>query len=246
MALPKIDVPTFELQLPLSKKKVKFRPFLVKEEKILLMAMESGEEKTVLESVKQIINNCCVNDVNVDSLPVLDLEFFFLNLRARSVGEVVELQYKCNNKIAGEDGEEKTCGNLVKLDVNILEVTPDTPKNHTSKIELTDKLGMLLRYPTVDMVEIGTDDESSDVEKIMKIISLCVDCIYDDETIYHRKDIGDDEMKEFLENLTQAQFQKVQEFFNTIPKLSKTIPFECKKCGYKEEITVEGLQSFFG
>jgi hypothetical protein len=132
--LPKIDVPTYELKLPLLKKSYRFRPFLVKEEKILLMAMESDDDKAMVDAIKQIINNCCIEDIDVEEMPMSDLEFFFLNLRARSVGEIVDLQYKCNNKFLNEKNEEQTCGNVVKFDVNILEINPQIPKNHDTKI----------------------------------------------------------------------------------------------------------------
>jgi hypothetical protein len=243
MALPKLDVPVHELMLPLTKKKVRYRPFLVKEEKILLMAMESNEEKTVIDSIKQIINNCCLDQIDIDNLPVLDLEFFFLNLRARSVGEIVNLQYKCNNKIKNEDDNEKDCGNIVKFDVNILEIEPEINPEHTNKIQLDSKLGIMMKYPNFKLIE--NINENTEIESVMKIISNCIDYIFDENNIYYKKDITQDELNEFIDGLTAQQFAKIQNFFNTIPKIKKDIDFKCSKCGYNEKITVEGIQNFF-
>jgi hypothetical protein len=243
MALPKIDVPVYTIDLPLSKKKIKYRPFLVKEEKLLLMAMESNDEKTITDSIKQIVTNCSLDDISVDDMPVLDLEFFFLNLRARSVGEIVDLQYKCNNKIKDEKDEEKTCNNTVKLQVNLLEIKPEVSKDHTNKIEFTKKMGMVMKYPNFKMIE--NIEEGSDVEKIIKIISNCIDYIYDEDNIYYRKDISEEELTEFIDGMTRDQFEKVQKFFDSIPKIKKQLSFKCSKCGYAEDIVLEGLQNFF-
>lgn len=241
--LPKIDVPVYTVDLPLSKQKIRYRPFLVKEEKILLMAMESEDEKTIIDSIKQVVNNCCLDEIDINDLPILDLEFFFLNLRSRSVGEVVDLQYKCNNDIKNEDGIENKCNNLVKLQVNLLDIKPIFEEKHTNKIELSSNLGMVMRYPNFKMLtEIDSENE---VEKIIKIIVNCIDYIYDNENIYYKKDIEEQEMIEFIDSMTKEQFQKVQDFFDSIPKIKKNLNFKCNKCGYKEDIEIEGIQSFF-
>lgn len=241
--LPKIDVPLFNLTLPLSKKTIKFRPFLVKEEKILLMAMESGEEESILAAIKQIINNCCVDELNVDILPVTDLEFLFLNLRARSIGETIELQYKCNNKVKSESGEETDCNGVVKFDLNLLTVKPESDPDHTNKIQLTEKMGIVMKYPNMKIVE-SSDGENA-TERIMKVLVNCVDYIYDEETVYYKKDIEDKELVEFLENLNRDQFAKIQNFFDTMPKIKTNLDFKCIKCGYEEKVLVEGIQNFF-
>jgi hypothetical protein len=243
MALPKLDVPIFTIDLPLSKTKLRYRPFLVKEEKLILIAVESDDEKTIMDTIKQIINNCCLDDVDTETLPITDLEYFFLHLRARSIGEIVDLQYKCNNKVKDDAGEEVECGNNVKLKVNILEIEPTFNDKHTNKIELTDKLGIVMKYPnfaTIDKVK-----SNNDVEQILGIIMNCVDYIYDEDSIYYRKDISDEELTEFIENLTQKQFAKVQEFFETVPSIKKELDFKCNKCGYQEKILIEGIQNFF-
>lgn len=242
--LPKLDVPIYELKLPLLDKVVRYRPFLVKEEKILLMAMESNDEKAVVDAVKQIVNNCCVDNIDVDILPIVDLEYLFLNLRARSVGEVVELQYKCNNKVKNEGSEEeKTCGNLVKFDLNLLEIKPEIDEKHSNKIELSSDTGIVMKYPNFKLVE--KIDADSEVDRIMKMIVECVDFIYDKDNIYYRKDIEEKELLEFIESLTRDQFKNVQNFFETLPKIKKKLHFHCTRCNYEEDFDVEGLQNFF-
>ena len=245
--LPKIDVPIYELELPLSKKRVKFRPFLVKEEKILMMAMESDTDDSTMLAIKQIITNCCLSDnVDIETLPITDLEYFFLNLRARSVGEIVDLQYKCNNKVKDEEsGEEKDCGNVVKLEVNVLDIKPEISENHTTKIPLSPNMGIVMRYPSFKMVEDNAKLEGGEIEKLMSILLNCIESVYTEDSIFYTKDISKEELSEFVENLTRDQFAKVQEFFDTMPKIKKQLDFTCKKCGYHETINVEGLQSFF-
>jgi hypothetical protein len=243
MALPKIDVPIYMIDLPLSKQTIRYRPFLVKEEKLLLIAMESSDEKEILNSIKQIVNNCSLDEIEIDDIPLLDLEFFFLNLRARSIGEIVDLQYKCNNTVKNEKDEETTCNNAVKIKVNLLEIKPEINKDHTNKIEFSKKLGIVMKYPNFKMV-VDLDD-SSEVEKIIKIITKCIDYIYDEENIYYRKDITDEELIDFIEGMTREQFEKVQHFFDSIPKIKKELNFKCNKCNYTENIVVEGLQNFF-
>lgn len=241
--LPKLDTPIYNIELPLTKKKLRYRAFLVKEEKILLIAMQSDDEQQIVDSIKQVINNCCLDDIDVDELPLIDLEYFFLHLRARSVNEVSELQYKCNNKVKDAEGKEKTCGNLVDIHLNLLEIEPERDPTHSNKIELSNKMGIVMKYPNVKMMN-ETKGET-DLEKIMNIIVNCVDYIYDDESIYYRKNITDEEMTEFIESMDKNQFEKIQNFFNTIPKMRKPIHFHCNKCGYEEDIVVEGIQNFF-
>jgi hypothetical protein len=152
MALPKIDVPTYETKLISSGKIVKYRPFLVKEQKLFLMAAQSTDEKETLDVIKQVLNNCIISDIDVDDLPTFDLEYLFMQLRARSVGEVVSLRYTCNNTIKNDKDEEKACGNIVKIDMNILDIKPTIDEKHTSKIEINDKLGIMMKYPTLKLI----------------------------------------------------------------------------------------------
>jgi len=241
--LPKIDVPIYELNLISSGKKIRFRPFLVKEQKLLLMANQSDDPKESLNVVKQICKNCIIDEVDVESLPVFDLEFIFLNLRARSVSEVINLQYKCNNKVKNEADEETVCGNLEKFDVNLLEILPTKDPKHDKKIMLSDKLGIMMKYPTFEMI--ANLKGQNENETLMELLTICVDNIFDQDNIYYTKDVTKEELEEFIDNLQQKDLEKIQEFFETAPKIKKDISFNCRKCGYKESIVVEGLQNFF-
>jgi DNA-directed RNA polymerase subunit M/transcription elongation factor TFIIS len=241
--LPKIDVPIYELNLISTGKKIRFRPFLVKEQKLLFMANQSDDPKDALNVVKQICKNCIVDDIDVEALPVFDLEFIFLNLRARSVSEVINLQYKCNNKVKNEADEETVCGNLEKFDVNLLEILPTKDPKHDKKIMLSDKLGLMMKYPTFEMI--ANLKGQNENETLMELLTICIDNIFDQDNIYYTKDVTKEELEEFIDNLQQKDLEKIQEFFETAPKIKKDISFNCRKCGYKENIVVEGLQNFF-
>jgi hypothetical protein len=244
--LPKIDTPLYELELPLLKRKVQFRPFLVKEEKILLMAMESEDENSVVLGIKQIMRNCLLSDIDIEDLPILDFEYLFLNLRARSVGEIIDLQYKCNNDIPGsEDDKTHKCGNLINLSFNALEVKPEI-NEVDGKIQLTPKLGVALKYPTFKAIEnVSLTENKNPVDFVSETIISSIDYIYDEENMYYAKDTPKEELIDFIDSLTKDQFSMIQKFFEDIPKLSKKIDFKCNKCGYEENIEIQGIQSFF-
>jgi len=242
--LPKIDVPVYETTLISNGQKIKFRPFLVKEQKLFLMASQSDDTKDMVDAIKQVIRNCVLDEIDVDTLPTFDLENIFIQLRARSVNDVVNLSYNCNNKITNDKGEENACGNLVKFDIDLLELKAEKNPNHTNKIEITDKLGIVLKYPTFNMME-KIDMENNNMEHILDVIISCIDYIYDENNLYYAKDSTKEELTEFVENLQQSDLEKIQEFFTTLPKLKKDLHFHCNKCGYEEDITVEGIQNFF-
>lgn len=246
MALPKIDVVIFELTLPLSKQTIRFRPFLVKEEKILLMAIESNDENANMLAIRQIITNCVLEDINIDEMTIVDMEYLFLNLRARSISEITDVHYRCNNVITEEKDDspvEHECGNIVKMSFNLLELEPVCVTDHTTRIELTPSLGIVMKYPTVGMM---FEMKVSSIDDIMGVLVSCIDYIYDDETIYYSKDSSREELLEFIESLSKDQFLKLQDFFVHMPKIRKKMEFKCEKCGYADEISLEGIQSFFG
>lgn len=244
MKLPKLDVPIYETKLVSNDKVVKFRPFLIKEQKLFLMASQSDDPVEIVNSIKQVLRNCIVSDdVDIDELSSFDLEYLFLNLRAKSVGEVVDLSYTCNNTVKDDKGEEKRCGGLVKFQVNLLDIKPTIEKEHSPKIELKKDLGIMMKYPTFSIL--------SNLEKIdnagpVELILACVDYIYDSENIYYAKDFTKEELIEFFDSMQQADFAKVENFFKTMPRITKTLNFKCGKCGHQEDITLEGVQSFFG
>lgn len=241
--LPKIDVPVYTIELISNGKKVKFRPFTVKEEKLFLMATESDDVNTSLDTIKQVIGNCIVNDVDINKLPMFDIEHIFLNLRARSIGEIVDLKYKCNNDVTDENGEQKKCNNVVDLSLNVLDIKAEKNKNHTNKIEITDKLGVVLKYPNLDSLKYS--DEEDELLTTINLIVDSIDYIYDEESVYHSKDTKREELIEFIEGLQNKDLIKFQEFFETMPKLKTNIHFKCSKCGYEEDILLEGIQNFF-
>jgi hypothetical protein len=245
MALPKIDVPVYETKLISSGKTIKYRPFLVKEQKLFLMAAQAADEKETIDVVKQVLNNCIITDIDVDDLPTFDLEHLFMQLRARSVGEVVNLKYNCNNTVKDDKGEEKSCDSLVKFDLNILDIKPIIDNKHSNKIEISDKLGIVMKYPTLSLIKDVGNLANEDVDTVLNVIISCIDYIYDAEQMYYAKDSTKEELLEFIENLQQEDMEKIQVFFTTMPKIAKELDFKCKKCGYEETITVQGIQNFF-
>jgi hypothetical protein len=242
--LPKIDVPIYELELISTGEKIKFRPFTVKEEKIFLMASESKDSKTIIDATKQVINNCVLSEIDVENLPIFDIENIFLNLRSKSIGEVVRLKYRCNNKIFDEEmKEEKNCNAIVEIELDLNEVKPQMNQNHNKKIEITDSVGIVMKYPNIKVIE--KYDEKNEVNSIFQTIISCIDYIYDSENIYYTKDTTKEELIEFIESLQTKDLQKLKDFFETVPKIQKEISFKCQKCKYEENIVVEGIESFF-
>jgi hypothetical protein len=241
--LPKLDIPIFETKLISSGKTIKFRPFLVKEQKLLLMVNQGDDIKEAITVVKQVLKNCIIDDTNVDDLPSFDLEWLFLNLRAKSVNEVVDLKYQCNNIVKDENGENKQCSSVEKFQIKLLDIKPTKGENHTNKIQLSEKLGVVMKYPTFEMI--AKLENKSEDEILMDLLVNCIDYVYDEDNIYRTKDLPKEEIVEFIDSMQQKDLEKIQEFFETAPKLKHTINFGCKKCGYKEDIPVEGLQNFF-
>jgi hypothetical protein len=241
MALPKLDVPTYEIELPISKKIIKYRPFLVKEQKNLLMALESNESSTIQQNVRDILNNCTLTEnINIDKLPIIDVEYYFINLRSKSVGEIVETRYRCNNEV-----EEKVCGNIMEASVNLQNIQPYREEEVSPEIQLTDKIMIKMKYP-----EFGIIKDSLNMEDITEVtfnlISESIEHIYDGDQFYYAHEAEPGEMLEFVEGLNQAQFEKVEHFFNNLPKLKETVEMTCSKCGFHHTIDVEGLENFFG
>lgn len=246
MALPKIDLPLYETKLISSGKTVKYRPFTVKEEKLFLMAKESEDLEATFNAIKQVLTNCIVTDMDVEQLPVFDIEHLFLKIRTVSVGEVVQLQYTCNNLLPLEEGQEepKKCNNLVQIDfdLNSVEVVNNVPD---AKIQISDKLGIVMKYPTFDILKKVGDDENV-TDAIMDITINCIEYIYDEDSIYYTSEYTKEEIVDFIESLQTKDLEKIRDFFGMMPKLKKDVHFKCGKCGYEENIEVEGLQNFFG
>ena len=242
--LPKIDVPIYETKLISNGQTIRYRPFLVKEQKLFLMAAESDDSHDTVNAIKQVINNCVIDDVDVDNMATFDIEHLFIQLRARSVGEVVTLNYSCNNTVKDDEGKNKVCGGKVKFDLNVLEIQPVKNPEHSNKIAISDKMGIVMKYPTFKSVD-KLDVNSNDMQQILDVIISCIDYIYDDDKIYYAKDSSKAELTEFIESLKQTDLEKIQNFFVTLPKFKKDLHFKCDKCGYEEDIIVEGIQNFF-
>lgn len=246
MALPKISSPIFELTLPSSGKEVKYRPFLVKEQKLLLMALESQEQKEMIRAIKQIVNNCAIDKIVVDDLPMFDLEYFFVKLRAKSVGENIEL--RLNHPMQrNSDGQE--CTHITELSLNLMDVEVQKEEGHSNKIVLDDKsgVGVCLKYPTMTLADkIQAADKQSQIEVILNLVADSIDYIYDNDNVYPAKESTKKELLEFVNDLSQDQFKKLTDFFNGMPKLKHTIKWKCAECGCEDSVELEGMASFFG
>lgn len=241
--LPKIDTPIYEVKLISNDKVVKFRPFLVKEQKLFLMNTENDDVEATIKVIRQVLKNCVLTDIDIDALPVFDLEYLFMHLRARSVSEVVNLKYRCNNIIKDEKDEDKDCGTVNDISFSVLEVQPTINEAHTKKFQLTDKIGIIMKYPTFEMMQKSVGKEDTAI--IMDLIYNSIEQVYDEDTVYHMKDSSKEEIVEFIDNLQQKDLENIRNFFDTMPKIQKKIDYKCKKCGYQENITLEGMQSFF-
>jgi hypothetical protein len=236
MPLPKLVVPEYELELPSTKEIVKYRPFLVKEEKLLLTAMQLGEEKDMMNAVKTIIKNCTNLKSKVDSLATFDIEYLFLKIRSKSIGEVSKIMVTC------PDDEETQVE--VEIDLESIEVT--WPKKHSNKIELTDDIGLIMKYPSLDtFVKLNFTGEDITVDNIFELSVSCIDQIYEGEEIFEVKSYTRKELLEFLESMKSDQFMKLQNFFAEMPKLEYDMEVENPKTGIVSTVKLEGLGSFF-
>jgi hypothetical protein len=242
--LPKIDVPVYTIKLLSNDKTLHYRPFTVKEEKLFLMANENEDLNSVVDTIKQILNNCIIDEIQIDSLPIFDIEHLFLNIRARSIGEVVNLKYKCNNDVTDDGAEEiHKCNNVVEIDLNILGVEPEKQEGHTNKIEITEKMGVIMKYPNFETLK--KFEIENEADSIIKITVNCIDYVYDSDSIYYAKDFTEEELIEFVESMQTKDLEKIKNFFDTMPKMKKTIHFKCNKCEHEEDIELEGIQNFF-
>jgi hypothetical protein len=236
MALPKLNTPTYELEIPSTDEKIKFRPFLVKEEKILMMALETKDNAQIVNAVKDIVSECTYNKLKINTMPMFDVEYIFLQIRSKSVGEVSKVKILCPD-------DNKTYTN-VEIDLN--EVKVQVEDGHTNKIELTDSMGMIMTYPNIDsFTENGIQDINA--SNMLDVIGTCILQIYEDkgEKVYEAKDQTKKELVEFIEQLNTKQFQDVQKFFDTMPRLKHTIKVKNPKTKKTSDVTLSGLNDFF-
>ena len=242
MALPKINTPTYELTIPSSGKKIKYRPFLVREEKILILALESEDTKQITTAVVDILSECVLTkNIDVNKLATFDIEYLFLNVRSKSVGETVDVNLTCP-----DDGKTS-----VEMSINIDSIKVQKVKGHKSIIKLDDQYSMKLKYPSMTQFiesnfESGQDGgEGSDIDKSMGMITSCIEMIYDNEESWDAADSSQKELEEFVEQLNSKQFKLIEKFFETMPKLSHKVKVTNPKTKVESEIVLEGLASFF-
>ena len=237
MALPIGLTPSYNLTIPSSGKQVKFRPFLVKEEKALLIAQQSEDPTVMIDTLKDVIRGCIKDPIEVDSLATFDLEYIFAQIRAKSVGENVELVFMCD---ACNDPNAK-----VKLTFDLTQLKVEKDPDHTNNIALYDGTGIIMKYPGIDTINKIQNMDSSNIEQLFGVVVDCIESIYSGEQVYHAKEQSREELKEFIENLTTDQFAKVQRFFETMPKIRQAVEFTCPVCGEHHKRYLEGINSFF-
>ena len=235
MPLPKIVTPTYELRLPSTDQLIKYRPFLVKEEKVLLMAMESEDESQMINAVKTILKNWIISKIKVDDLAVFDIEYLFLNIRAKSVGEQIELNLTCP-----DDGET-----VVPLEINVEDIQIQKSEDHSRVIPLTDTISVVMKYPSMEMFVKTNFTASAKTEDVFEIAASCIEQVVEGEEVYETKSFTKKEINDFLDSLDTAQFLLIQKFFESMPKLAHTVKVTNPVTNVESEVVLEGLASFF-
>jgi len=234
MALPKLSNITYELNLPSTGEKLKFRPFLVKEQKALMIAQESEDDKQIENAFAQIITDCTFGELNAYTMPMFDVEYVFLQMRGKSVGEKIKLNLLCPD-------DEKT---RVNVEIDLKDVDVQMSNDHTNIVELTDNIHIVMKYPTLSDMS-GFDDKGQ-IQSIFEMIKRCVNEVHDGEEVHNKVDISEKELDEFIDSMSTENFEKVSAFFETMPKLQHVVEVKNPKTKKKNEILIEGLQSFFG
>lgn len=240
MALPKIDLPIYELKLPSNGKEIRVRPFVVKEEKLLLMASESDDSDEIIKTTKQVINNCIIDEnVNIDTLPFFDVDYLFIALRAKSIGEKIDMNFTCNN-----DVDDVRCGHVFDLPIDISNATVVKTEGISDKIDLGKKLSVKMKYPTYSIMKIINDNDSI-IDKKIKVMANCIETIVNGDKVMTSKDFTKKEAEEFIESLTKEQFVKIEEFVDNFPYFAVNLQHKCQKCGFEHFIQYRDFISFF-
>lgn len=236
MALPKIATPKFFATVPSTKKKISFRPFIVKEEKVLLLASESDDEEQMIVTIRDILNSCVLEDgFDANVIPYFDFEYLFLNVRAKSIGEKIQLEYRHRG---GVNYKDEKCDVVTPVEIDVESIQVKSEDSHTTKIMLTDTLGIQMRYPTIEDMKKLTKTKDD-----LTLVANCIDFAFDGDTIHETE--SEKDSIEFLESLSSKQFEKIMQFFNTMPKLKHEISYKCKGCGQDDNVTLEGIADFF-
>ena len=238
--LPKIDVPIYDLTIPSTRQEIKVRPFNVKEEKLLFMAVEAGDGEEIVKTVKQVINNCILNqDVNIDKLPFFDVDYMFIFLRAKSIGESVEVNMTCNNEL--EDG--RRCGNVFEADMDIAKVDIIRNENLNDDIKLDRTKGVKMKYPTYSLMK--HLEAVAPIDKKTVIIINSIDRIYDEKGMYSAKDYTKEQLTEFVEGLTEEKYKKLEEYVDNFPTFAARLDATCPKCGFEHHVRYTDFTDFF-
>ena len=233
MALPKLNIPEYELDVPSTGEKIKYRPWLIKEQKILMMAQESEDDKEIEAAFANIISECTFGEINPYENPLFDIEYIFLQLRGKSIGQKIKLNLLCTD-------DEKT---RVEHEIDLGDVAVQMPDNHTNVIQITDDISMIMRYPKLS--DMAGFTEEGEIKQIFDMVKRCVVEVHDGDTIHNKVDISDKDLDEFIDSMSQASFELVSNFFETMPKLIHEVSVTNPKTKKKNKITIEGLQSFF-
>ena len=236
MSLPKINTPEYRLVVPSTDEEIRYRPFLVREEKLLFIAQETGTDKATYEAIRNIITSCCLDPIDIEKLPLFDMEYIFLNIRAKSVGEVVKLKVKC------PDDEEQ----IVEVDVDLTNINVEMGDDHDARIELTDNIGVLMSYPNFTTItKVQKMEDGKETEQLFEMISDCIYQIWEGEETYDAMDYSSKEKTQFLESLDHKQFEKLQNFFETMPTLKHDVEVTNPKTNVTSTVTLSGINAFF-
>ena len=237
MALPVQNTPVYNLEIPSTKEKFKFRPFLVKEEKALMLAQQSEDVDVMTDTLKSIIESCSKSKIDVDSLATFDLEYIFCQIRAKSVGEIIDLIFSC------DDCDDPKAA--VRLSFDVTKIDVKFKEGHNKKIELFDDVGVMMKYPNIKVLNKLLSTDISDSDNVTKTIAECIDYIYNTEEVFHAKEQSIEELIEFIENLTSEQFNRIEKFFATMPRMEESVKYTCPICKKEHNKLLTGLSNFF-
>ena len=240
MALPMMTMPKYTMTIPSTNKTVKFRPFVVKEEKALLLAQQSEDASVMVDTLKDVISECIQDDIDIDKLATFDLEYMFTQLRAKSVGENIELFFTCDSPGCVDNEKAR-----LKIGIDLTTLVVEKDPSHEANISLFGDVGVVMKYPSIESIKKMQDIDEQNLEVVFKIISKSIDYIYQGDEIYYAHEQSDEELLTFVNNLTSEQFMKLQHFFQTMPKLKKVIEYDCPVCHTHHRQVLEGMQSFF-
>jgi hypothetical protein len=240
MALPIMATPTYNLTVPSTGVNVKYRPFLVKEEKALLIAQQSEDLNVMVDTLKGVIRSCVTDKIDVDRLAIFDIEYIFTQIRSKSVGEVVELLFPCDVDHGEDNAKAK-----VKISIDISKLEVEKPEGHTTKITLFNDVGVVMKYPSMKTLAALEELDSENIDAIFGVIADCVDIIYQGDELHYAAEQSKEDILQFLGNLTSDQFKNLQTFFTTMPKIKKVVEYDCPVCGKHHTAALEGMQSFF-